>query len=267
MKPSAERTDRNYWMAMGIFAVCTLLLIFINRRPGRSDYQLRFWLGYLASDRPERQEMATAALREMSATAVPQLVRMVASGDTNLQAQAVLGFVALDGHARAAIPQLGQLLWNETSSLAASRALAGIGRAAFPVLTNALRAPVRYVRSNAARGIGLLRAEARPAVPMLVNVLDDRDEALRWAASRALGHIAAEPAQAVPALLTRLDDQSIEVRKMAIISLGKFHEQARAAIPALRRKALHGSTEEIRNAALFALKEVDPGVIVTRDLN
>lgn len=254
-------------MAMGIFSACTLLFIFINRRPDGPGRELKFWLGYLASDRSERREMATTALRQMSETVVPQLLRMVQSGDTNVQAQAVLGFVALDGHARPAIPQLARLLWKETSSLAAARALAGIGRASFPALTNALDAPVRHVRSNAARGLGLLHADARPAVPLLVNVLADRDETLRWAASRALGHIAAEPAQAVPALLTRLEDRSLEVRKVAIISLGKFHEHAKAAIPALRQKALHGTTKEIRNAALFALKEVDPGATMNVDLN
>ncbi|MFA6545431.1 MAG: HEAT repeat domain-containing protein [Limisphaerales bacterium] len=267
MKLQSPHPDRDYWIAISLFAFCTFMFIMVNRTPNDGRHQLKFWLGYLASDKPGRRELAAVHLRQESRKVVPHLLRMVESSDTNLQAQAVLAFTAMDGHARPAIPELAKLLWNDTSSLAAARSLAGIGRASLPALTNALDSPVRYVRSNAARGIGLLHADARPAVPLLVNVLADRDETLRWAASRALGHIAAEPDQAVPALVYRLDDQSLEVRKMAIISLGKFHGRAKAAVPALRHKVLWGVNQDIRNAAVFALKEIVPTAPATSDMN
>lgn len=266
MKFQSPHPDRDYWIAVSIFAFVTFMFIMLNRADIQ-DNHLRVWLSWLTSDQSGRRELAISALRGESAAVVPRLVRMVESGDTNQQAKAELAFGALDGHARPAIPKLAKLLWSEKSSLSAARSLAGIGRAALPTLTNALAAPVRFVRSNAARGIGLLHADARPAVPLLVNVLADQDETLRWAASRALGHIAAEPEQAVPALVNRLEDQSLEVRKMAIISLGKFHGHAKAAVPALRHKVLWGMSQDIRNAAVFALKEIDPTASATTDMN
>jgi|GEM_PF-2805252 HEAT repeat protein len=266
MNLQSPHPDRDYWIVVSAFTAFALTLILLNRAEV-NDSRLRTWISCLASEQPDRRQQAVIALREESATVIPQILRMVRSGDPNQQAQAERAFAAMSSHARPAIPQLEKLLWNEKASLAAARSLAGIGRASLPTLTNALAAPVRYVRSNAARGIGLLHADARPAVPLLVNVLADKDEALRWAASRALGNIAAEPEQAVPALVTRLDDQSLEVRKMAIISLGKFRGEARTAVPALRHKVLWGMSQDIRNAAVFALKEIDPIASSTADMN
>ena len=243
---------------MSIFAFSMFMFIMVNRGPDDGGHQLKFWLGYLASNNPERRELAGVHLRQESREVLSHLLRMIESRDTNVQAQAVLAFAAMDGHARPAIPKLAKLLWNDTSSLAAARALAAIGRSALPALTNSLASPVLYVRRNAARGIGLLRADARSAVPQLVQVLDDPDDDLRYFASRALGHIALEPEQAVPALVSRIQDKSLEVRKIAIVSLGKFRGEAKAAVPALRHKVLWSNHQDIRNAALLALKEIDP---------
>lgn len=267
MKLESPHPDRDYWIAMGIFTLCTLCFIHINQETGYPDSQFKFWLGYLTSKRPELQQLAISEFRQESEAVIPLLVSKIESKDTNVQAQAVLVFNALDGHGRPAVPKLAMMLHQETSSLAAARALAGIGRSSLPVLTNALHSPVRFVRSNAARGICLLHSDGRVAVPLLVKVLDDYDDDLRYFASRALGHIAEVPEQAVPALLGRLDDRNLEVRRMAIVSLGKFHAQARSAVPALRQKALRGANQEIRQAAAFALKEVDPTAAITGSMN
>lgn len=267
MKFQSPHPDRDYWIATSLFAFCTFMFIMVNQGPVDRGPELKFWLSYLESSRPDRRELAASHLRQESRAVMPRLLRMMESHDTNTQAQAVLAFAAMNGHARPAIPELARLLRRDTTSLAAARALAAIGRSSLPALTNALYSPVRFVRSNAARGIGLLHADARPAVPLLVNVLADRDETLRWAASRALGHIAAKPDQAVPALVSRLEDQSLEVRKMAIVSLGKFRGDAKAAVPALRHKVLWGVSQDIRNAAVFALKEVDPAAPAMPDMN
>lgn len=258
MKLQSPHPDRDYWIAISLFAFCTFMFIMVNRGPDDGGHQLKFWLGNLTSADSGRREQAAAHLRQEGRTVLPHLLRMIESRDTNMQAQAVLAFAAMDGHARPAIPKLAKLLWNDTSSLAAARALAGIGRSALPALTNSLKSPVLYVRRNAARGIGLLRTDARSAVPQLVQVLEDVDDDLRYFSSRALGQIALEPEQAVPALVSRIQDKSLEVRKMAIVSLGKFRGEAKAAVPALRHKVLWSNHLEVRNAALLALKEIDP---------
>lgn len=258
MNLQSPHPDRDYWIAMGMFTVCTLFCIHLIHNVGYPESQFRFWLGYLTSDRPALRQLAVSEFRQESEALLPLLLHKIASADTNDQAQAVMVFAAMDGHARPAIPKLAKLLHHETSSLAVARALGGIGRSSLPVLTNALHSPVRFVRSNATRGIGLLHSDGRVAVPLLVKALEDRDDDLRYFASRALGHIAAEPEQAVPALVGRFDDPSLEVRRIAIVSLGKFHEHAKAAVPALRQKELWGANQEIRDAAAFALKEIDP---------
>ncbi len=259
--PDTDRSDRDYWIAMGLFALVTFVFIVAHREPAHHEYRLGFWLGYLTSDRPERREMAVSALRQMGDSALPHLLRMVEFGDTNLQAQAVLAFVAMDGRAQSATPQLEQLLRNEAASLPAARALAGIGRSSLPVLTNALASEVRYVRNNAARGLGLLHSDAQVAVPLLIHVLDDQDDDLRFFASRALGYIAERPDQTVPALVTRLVDSNLEVRKIAARSLAQFHARAKTAVPALL-KALASADDSFKETVAFALEEIDPDTAV-----
>ena len=245
---------------MCLFSMVALILIVTYREPTHHGMRLRFWLGYLTSERPGRREMAVSALRQMGNVALPHLLRMVESGDTNLQAQAVLAFAAMDGHARPASPQLEQLLWKEPTSLPAARALAGIGRSSLPALTNALASDVRYIRNNAARGLGLLHSDAQTAVPLLIHVLEDQDDDLRYFASRALGRIAAHPGETVPALVKRLEDSNSEVRTSAVRSLARFHTQAKPAVPALL-KALASADESFKATVTLALNEIDPAAV------
>ena len=267
MKAASTISDRNYWFAMSLLLVSGALFIFANRGPIDSDQRFTDLICSLSSDRPEVKEAATLALQESSISFVPRLLRMIRSGNGNLQAQAVLAFAAMGGHARSAVPQLAQFLRDPSSSQAAARSLAAIGRPALPALTNALNSPLRYVRGNAARGIGLLHSIGRPAIPILVQALEDDDDIVRYFVSRALGQIAEEPAQVVPALLSRLDDRSLDVRKMAILSLARFHENAMPALPALRNKALHGFNQNIRDAAVFALQAVEPTASGPEEMN
>lgn len=257
--PAEDHSDRNYWLVMGAFSVAVLAFVFAQPEPARESRSLNAWLRDLDASEPFRRNRAEAALRRMGVTVVPALLARLESRDTTDQARAVLGFAALGDQAQPALPRLTELLRDEPSTLSAARALAAIGPAGVPSLTNALASPFRPVRTSCARALGRMRGNARPVVPALVRVLDDTDDDLRYFATRALGNLAVEPVQAVPALVTRLEDRNLEVRKVAARSLGQFKHRAKVAVPALV-KALDDPDLGVKLTAAFALREINPAL-------
>jgi HEAT repeat protein len=264
VKPPAEdHSDRDYVFAVGIFSAVMLVFVLANREPARDPRPLNAWLRDLSSVEPIRRSRAEATLRRMGVTVLPALLARLESSYTNDHSGAVLGFAALGELGRPAIPRLTEMLREEATTLPAARALAAIGPAAVPPLTNALASPFRPIRTSCARALGRLRSGGKTAVPALVAVLDDSDDDLRYFATRALGNLAVEPVQAVPALMTRLEDRSLEVRKMAARSLGQFRGRARVAVPALV-KALDSDHLSLKLTAAFALREINPALVEER---
>ena len=260
MKTTAEdHSDRNYWLVMGAFSVAILAFVFANREPPRETRPLNAWLRDLDATEPYRRTREEAALRRMGVTIVPALLARLESNYTNDHALAVLGFAALGNQARPALPRLTELLRSEPTMLSAARALAAIGPAGVPLLTNALAGPFRPVRTSCARALGRMRGDGRPAVPALVSVLNDNDDDLRYFATRSLGNLAIEPVKAVPALMTRLEDLNVEVRKVAARALGQFKRRANVAVPALV-KALDDQDLGMKLTAAFALREINPSI-------
>lgn len=260
MKPPVEdHADRDYLLTLGAFSALVLVFILSSREPGREDRPLGAWLRDLEARQTYRRTEAQDALRRLGWRVLPHLVDRLATGDTNLQTQAVLAFAALGDEARPAIPQLTELLRHERTALPAARSLAAIGPASLSPLTNSLASPFRPVRTSCARALGRVRGDARPAVPALVSVLDDEDDELRYFATRSLGHLAMAPVQSVPALVTRLQDRNAEVRKVAARSLGQFQGRARVAVPALV-KALDDQDLGMKLTAALALREINPGL-------
>ncbi len=257
--PVEDHADRDYLLTLAAFSVMVLVFLFANREPARDTRPVSAWLRDLHSSEPYRRTRAEAEVRRMGGWIVPALLARLESSNTNDQARAILGFEAMGDSARHAIPSLTMLIRVKQTSLPAARALAAIGPAALPPLTNSLHSRVPFIRTSAARALGRMREEGRLAVPALVSVLNDDDDDLRYFAARALGNLAAEPVQAVPALVTRLQDPSVEVRKIAARSLGQFHGQARGAVPALR-KALNEDDEAVKLTAAYALREINPAI-------
>ena len=257
--PAEDHSDRDYLFATGVFAAAILAFVFVNREPVHESRPLNAWLRDLSATEPHRRTSAETALRRMGVGAVPALLARLESGYTNDQARAILGFAALGESGRCAIPSLTALLRVEQTSLPAARALAALGPAAVPLLTNSLTSPVGFIRSSSARALGRIRTDGRLAVPALVRVLNDDDDDLRYFAARALGNLAVEPVQSVPALVTRLEDPSVEVRKIAARSLGQFHGRAQSAVPALI-KALNHEDVGVKLTAAYALREINPAL-------
>lgn len=258
VKPSVEdHSDRNYWLVLGAFSAAIFAFVLASREPAAESRPIKAWLRDLGASEPYRRNRAEAVVRRMGAGILPVLLSQVESTRTNDQAQAVLGFAALGDRARPALPRLTELVRNPPTALTAARALAAIGPAGVPVLTNTLAGPIRSIRIACARALGRMRTDGRMAVPALIGVLGEADDDLRHFATRALGNLAADPVQVVPALINRLQDPSVEIRKVAAQSLGKFKTRARVAVPALV-KALDDPDLGVKLAAAAALKEINP---------
>jgi HEAT repeat protein len=113
---------------------------------------------------------------------VPELEKMLASSDTNAQAQGALG---LSQHGAAA-------------------------KSAVPALTELLSSPKAAVRQQAAHALGRIGPDAAEAVPALTTALADREWAVRRQAALALGGIGEAAGPALPEL-ERLEHDSNKV--------------------------------------------------------
>jgi HEAT repeat protein len=261
--PVEDHSDRNYVLALGLFSAVMLAFVLVNREPARDTRPLNAWLRDLSSAEPFRRTRAETTLRQMGVSVVPALLSRLESSYTNDQTLAVFGFAALGEQGGPAIPRLTEMLREEATTLTAAHALAAIGPAAVPSLTNALASPFRPVRTSCARALGRLKSGGKTAVPALVDVLDDSDDDLRYFAARALGNLAVDPVQAVPALVTCLEDRNVKVRKIAAHSLGQFHGHAKVAVPALV-KTLDSDDLSLKLTAAFALREINPALAEDR---
>jgi len=98
-------------------------------------------------------------------------------------------------------------------------------------------------------------------VPALVERLEsDTDNRVRASAANALGYIGKEPEVAVPALVKHLRDPDPTTRAQAVLALAKFGTEAKAALSVIRE--LEGDANQfVREAAVKALEEIDPGTV------
>ncbi len=152
----------------------------------------------------------------------------------------------LGSRAKPAIPALIAALNDREYAVGffAAKALAKIGRAALPALTEALKGKDENVRASlAARSLGEMKSNAEPAIPALITALNSEASG---DAGEALDRIGLS---AVPALIEALKDPHSYVRERAADVLGAIGQPA---IPALS-EALKNQDEEVRKGALRAL--------------
>lgn len=139
-------------------------------------------------------------------------------------------------------------------SYAAQEALAGIGSATVPALSEVLKkgnSDARYLAAKALEEIGV---DAKLAVPTLIELLKDKQKDFRQPAAQVLGKIGSS---AVPALTQALQDKNNAVRLWATYALGEMNSQAKAAVPNLI-KIFENENEdkEIRLRAAYALGKI-----------
>ncbi len=127
-----------------------------------------------------------------------------------------------------------------------------------PVLANALKDPVQWVRQCAAESLNHVardRMVKARVVPLIIGVLKDPNDQIACRAAQLLGEMRQEPALAVPALIQSLENTNSLVAWTAAQALVKFEEQAEIIIPALEKTAKR--TDHAGGPAKWALKQLD----------
>ncbi len=157
------------------------------------------------SDKERVRFAASDALVAVGDPAVPALIRQLRVDDAEMCRQVVFVLGQIGEGARAAIPDLIDLLLNEPDLRpAVAPALGRIGdEAAVPALIQILESGDARLHSNVIGTLGAIGPPAKPPVPLLIEIVDaERHWHVRREAVIALGQIGA-PA-AIPVLIQSL---------------------------------------------------------------
>jgi HEAT repeat protein len=188
---------------------------------------------------------AACALAQFEPSVEGAMTMLIAAleDDRSSEDEADRAAIALGYFGPRARPALSLLLDRLRRSDTATMALAEMGPAAVPGLTEALMEKDAKVRRRAARALRLLGPAARSAVPLLIDRLKDADVGVRAEAAYALGEIHRE--KAIPLLRDLLrDDTSVsKAAAEALCALGQRDvlgelPQGSSSMNALRQPAI-----------------------------
>lgn len=165
--------------------------------------------------------------------------------------------------ARSAIPMLARLFKNPSESdemqIAAGMTLESMGEAAIiilPELVENLTNPSERVQNVSAAILGNIGPKAQPAVPALKEAAES-PRYLSFCAAEALWKINRETNIAVRVFSRRVTSANGYVRPIGLGQLAAMGTAAKAAVPAVE-EALHDEDRDVREAAMNALKQIDP---------
>jgi RNA polymerase sigma factor (sigma-70 family) len=204
--------------------------------PAYQDQTLSDWLRSLDKSPLQFTELtvdtnqsAAQAFLQIGSKAVPYLLRELRSQDYVRQRRAIQACYALGPIAKAAIPELAELV-NEgrISQTLRTFALAAMGPDGLPYMISALANRDAQVRIYMASALRYVLFDAEAAVPALITCLSDaEDYRVRCEAAYALANIKKRPDLVVPALTQNLTDTNEMVRFQTASALARF----RAALP------------------------------------
>ncbi|HVH56849.1 MAG TPA: HEAT repeat domain-containing protein [Vicinamibacterales bacterium] len=218
------------------------------------------WLEHLHSQNPKVAEEAARQLKDLGASALPQIRRALQdpAADTATKKAALKAAGMLGTAASPAVADAAALLPDPELTEEAAVALSFLGRDAYAPLRLAASSEDPVVRREAVRSLGKLREraplDARAVVPLLLQGLTDTDPRVRTVAATYLGILHDDGPSVVPALIETLQDEDPEVRAAAATALGSFEPQATLALPALRKAAGDRDENVAREAGLSIVK-------------
>jgi HEAT repeat protein len=204
---------------------------------------------------------AAGSLMFMGADAVPSLLAMLDSSETNDRLAALLVLAGIGAEAKKAVPRLCACLDdpNESVRLGSMRALGAIGpeaKAALPNLFTSLKnASVDYQLSVASAIYRIDLREAEKTVPILSAALKHRNAGTRLNATLVLQGMGPAGKDAIPQLIEALSDNDVDVRVHAIYALRETGPKHSDAVDAIER-ALKDENAQVRRAASEALESV-----------
>jgi HEAT repeat protein len=257
---------RSWWLAgLGIIGLCVLVGTLIARSHARDlvyhGKSVKAWLLQLSTplDQKARAE-AEAALAALGTNAVPELARLLRTGDSRWR-------ILVWSHARSLPRRMRSFVLERVNSPnaylihpAAARALGKLGpgaTAAEPDLVRALQDKVNGTYWEAGTALGRI---GRPAVADLTNALQDRDTLVRCAATYGLGEAGLDAAPAVPVLIQMLKQGTTNEQLFAAQSVVKIG--APAVAPLFDLLAQEGGTisQAAANALLQHYRRPTPGL-------
>jgi HEAT repeat protein len=230
------------------------------------------WMRYEDKRPPFQDNDLKSFFRRLPKRFIPRPLSGWAWGDYDEDTRAhgsALVIAQLGGGAKAAIPQLVEMLNNTNHARVSDRAaiaLALMGEQGLQPLLDALAKTntPELTRRTVANRIGIsrnLERHASLAVPVLVKCLEASDPKIQYGAADALGRIVAEPLVVIPALTNCLNESTREdVRYAATWALGRYGEQARAAVPLLLTQ-LTNRDAAVRNWTTNTLHQIAPEVL------
>ena len=231
--------------------------------------------GELRTERDARE-----SIRDFGTNAVPSLIEILSARESRFRAkvrafvqnqplirfrsvplvvrqrQAALACAELGPMAAPAIPSLVHFVDNPDVAPAAIAALAMIGPATFPILTNALLSGIPAARIEAAGDLRYMLPREQ-AVPPLLCALRDPLPGVRANAAGSLGFLGAKPDAVVPALMVCLADTDLAVRTSAVEALGWFRQSATRAVPNLVELQRNETGTVLGQKIAEALKAID----------
>jgi HEAT repeat protein len=191
---------------------------------------------------------------------VKEWVKALQGKDLTERVRALNALGEAGPEAKAAVPALIGMFRDKTvpflHPIVAVR-LAGIGPAAVPELSKALKDKLLLVRSGSALALSMLGPQASAAVPALAEALTDKEMLVRTTAASALAQVGPAAKKAVPALRKALKDDEVSVRVEAADALWKVGREAKSGVAALKN-ALANKSAEVQQRAAQVLGEIGP---------
>jgi RNA polymerase sigma factor (sigma-70 family) len=178
--------------------------------------------------------------------------------DPAYRKEAVMALGSIARVDRSVVPALRRTLKDDEVEVRqrAAEQLAGIGKAAVPLLVEALQDREHH-RAGLCRAIGMLNRDAEEAVPALMEVLKSGDWMERQAAAEALGGIGRGARAAAPALVELLKSRYGQESTAAVFALGKIGPSAKKVVPELI-EMLRDSEAHLRQASAQVLGSIGP---------
>jgi len=139
-------------------------------------------------------------------------------------------------------------------------AIAGIGRAALPILTKLANSDCDVTQCRALNDLKHLGTNALPLVPLLLAKLKSTNEMVAAESAATLGYLRFEPAKVVPALAECVQTTNETLRTWALGALGSYGAEARSTLPLLLEK-LQDSDWFTKQYVSMAIKEIAPEVL------
>jgi HEAT repeat protein len=265
-------------------------------KPNEPLYQgkpLDDYLDGFAKGNEEDLPISIEAVRHMGTNAIPRLHRLLHSRDYFLKntakrilvkirwlkfrarpeawfvrKEAAIACQVLATNAEPLTPDLIDLLGDEAAGSDASYALALIGPAAVPALTNALASPDIRIQDNAIESLRNMSASYTNNAVIInafITLLRSSNVDIRCMSADCVGKIRKEPGIVIPALIENLTDTNTNVREWAGGAIISYGDQVKPFVPALLND-LNGTNQYAQYEAAIIIKRIDPETAVKAGL-